>query len=54
MVAVFCCGGDGDGGGDRDSGRDGDSGAVMKVAAAMQHRDGRWVKMAVNGGNGGW
>jgi hypothetical protein len=48
MAAVFCC----DRGGGSDGDRDG--GVVMKVAAATQHRDGRRVKTAVNGGNGGW
>jgi hypothetical protein len=48
MAAVFCCdrGGGGDG--------DGDGGVVMKVVAAMRHRDGRRMKTAVNGGNGRW
>jgi hypothetical protein len=48
MVAVFCC----DGGGGSDG--DGDGGAVMKVAAATRHGDGRRMKTAVNSGNGGW
>jgi hypothetical protein len=48
MAAAFCCIGGGGGVGD------GDGGAVMKVAAAARHGDGRQVKMAVNGGNGGW
>jgi hypothetical protein len=48
MAAVFCC----IGGGGSDG--DGDSGAVMKVAAATQHGDGRRMKTVVNGGNGGW
>jgi hypothetical protein len=48
MVAVFCCVGGGGGAGD------GDGSAVMKVEAAVRHGDGRQVKTAVNGGNGGW
>jgi hypothetical protein len=48
MVALFCC--DGGGGGDGD----GDGSAVMKVAVVTRHGDGRRMKMAVNGGNGGW
>jgi hypothetical protein len=47
MAAVFLF--DGGGGGDGD----GDGGAVMKVAAATQHGDGRRMKTVVNGGNGG-
>jgi hypothetical protein len=43
MAAVFCC----------DKGGGGGS-VVMKVVAAMRHGDGRWVKTAVNGGNGAW
>jgi hypothetical protein len=48
MAALFCC--DGGGGGDGD----GDGSAVMKVAAATRHGNGRPMKTAVNGGNGGW
>jgi hypothetical protein len=48
MAAVFCCDGGRGGDGDRDGG------AVMKVAAATQHGDGRWMKTAVNSGNSGW
>jgi hypothetical protein len=48
MVAALCCVGGRGGAEDRDGG------AVMKVAVAARHRDGRQVKTAVNGGNGGW
>jgi hypothetical protein len=48
MAAAFCCVRGGGGAGD------GDSGAVMKVAVAVRHGDGRQVTTAVNGGNGGW
>jgi hypothetical protein len=48
MMAVFCCDGGGGGNGD------GDGGAVMKVAAATRHGDGRRMKTADGNENGEW